>query len=97
FEDHFALIWRRASPRLFYRKQDRLLTKPEYDRLPVEEQASVSRVRVPEAEIKTLVDIAIELHSKAREQQTDWRWWVPIVASATVTLAAVLVGAWIRK
>ena len=49
-------------------------------------------VRVPDAEIKTLIDIAIELHSKAREQQTDWRWWVPIVASFLGSLVAVLLG-----
>lgn len=96
-EDHYALIWRRASPRLFYRKEDRLLTKPEFDGLPVEGRTFVSRVRVPEAEIKTLVDIAIELHSNAREQQTDWRWWVPIVAGVVATLVAVVVGAWLSK
>lgn len=91
-EDHYALVWRRASPRLFYRKEDRLLTKPEFDQLPAAEQSFVSRVRVPEAEIKTLVDIAIELHSKAREQQIDWRWWVPIAASFVGALIAVLLG-----
>ncbi len=70
-EDHYALIWRRASPRLFYRKEDRLVTKPEYDQLSIDERSFVSRVRVPDAEIKTLIDIAIELHAKAREQHTD--------------------------
>ncbi len=91
-EDHYALIWRRASPRLFYRKEDRLLTKPEYDQLSTDERSLVSRVRVPDAEIKTLIDIAIELHAKAREQHTDWRWWVPIVASFLGSLVAVLLG-----
>lgn len=90
--DHYALIWRRASPRLFYRKEDRLLSKPEYDQLSAEERTFVSRVRVPDAEIKTLIDIAIELHAKAREQHTDWRWWVPTVASFVGSLVAVLLG-----
>jgi len=90
--DHYALIWRRASPRLFYRREDRLLTQPEFDKLSLGDQAYVSRVRVPEGEIKTLVDVAIELHSKARQQQVDWRWWVPVVASFAGALLAVLLG-----
>lgn len=92
YEDHYALIWRRASPRLYFRKEDRRISKPEYDQLSQEERNFVSRVRVPESEIKTLIDIAIELHAKAREQHTDWRWWVPIVASFFGSLVAVLLG-----
>lgn len=52
-EDHYALIWRRASPRLYCRKEDRLLTKPEYDQLSIDERSSVSRVQLPDAEINT--------------------------------------------
>ena len=29
---------------------------------------------------------------KARERHTDWRWWVPIVASFAGSLIAVLLG-----
>lgn len=92
FRDHYALIWRRALPRLYHRKLDRPLTKPEFDSLPPEDQRDVSRLRVPDGEIKTLVDIAIELHSKAREQHVDWRWWVPTAASFAGALLAVLLG-----
>lgn len=81
-EGHYALIWRRASPRLHSRKEDRLLAKPEFDQLSVEDRRSVSRVRVPDAEIKTLIDKAIELHAKAREQHTDWRWWFRLLRAS---------------
>jgi hypothetical protein len=92
YEGHYALIWRRASPRLFFRKEGKMLTQTEFDKLPDADKRLVSRPRVPEQEIKTLIDIAIELHAKAREQHTDWRWWVPTVASFFGSLIAVLLG-----
>ena len=92
FQDHYALIWRRASPRLFHRKLDKLLTRPEYEKLPADQRSDVSRVRVPDTEIKTLIDIAIELHAKAREQEVDSRWWIPIATSFVGALIAVLLG-----
>lgn len=97
YEGHYALIWRRASPRLFFRKESRSLTQAEYDALPVSDQKLVSRPPVPEQQIKTLIDLAVELHAKAREQHTDWRWWVPIVASFLGSLVAVLVGVALGK
>lgn len=90
--DSYALIWRRASPRNFYRKEDRSITHAEYEHMSKDERAFVSRARVPDGEVKTLVDIAIELHSKAREQHIDWRWWVPTAASFVGALLAVLIG-----
>ena len=90
--DAYALVWRRASPRNFYRLEGRAVTPAEFDGLTNEQQGYVSRVRVPEGEIKTLIDIAVELHSKAREQHIDWRWWVPTAASFVGALLAVLLG-----
>ena len=92
YPDHYALIWRRASPRLFYRPEGRMLTQAEYGALADPDKSNVSRARVPEDEVKTLIDIAIELHAKAREQQVDWRWWVPTAASFVGALIAVALG-----
>jgi hypothetical protein len=92
YQDHYALIYRRASPRLFYRKESRMLTRAEFNALPDSEKGQVSRPRVPEEDIRTLIGIAVDLHAKAREQHTDWRWWVPIVASFLGSLIAVLLG-----
>ncbi|WP_419694406.1 hypothetical protein ACN2CC_28105 [Mesorhizobium muleiense] len=90
YEGHYALLWRRALPRRFFRKESRMLSQAEFDTLPQADKMLVSRPRVPDQEIRTLIDIAIELHAKAREQHTDWRWWVPIVASFLGALVAVL-------
>lgn len=92
YQDHYALIWRRALPRRFFRKESRTLSQAEFDALPVTDKAEVSRLRVPDQDIKTLIYLAADLHAKAREQQTDKRWWVPIVASFLGSLVAVLLG-----
>ena len=92
YEGHYALIWRRALPRRFFRKLSKMLTQSEFDALSADDKRWVSRPSVPDQEIKTLIDIAIELHAKAREQHADWRWWVPIVASFLGSLVAVLLG-----
>lgn len=92
YKGHYALIWRRATPRLYFRKESRVLTQSEFDGLTEEDKKFVSRLRVPDQEVKTLIDIAIELHAKAREQQVDRRWWVPLVASFVGSILAVLIG-----
>ncbi|TGR88746.1 N-carbamoyl-L-amino acid amidohydrolase [Mesorhizobium sp. M2D.F.Ca.ET.223.01.1.1] len=92
YEGYYALIWRRASPRLFFRKEGRLLTQAEYNGLPDLDKTLVSRPPVPTQQIKTLIDLAVELHAKAREQHTDWRWWVPIVTSFLGSFIGVLSG-----
>lgn len=91
-DDHYALIWRRALPRRYFRKADKMLTMTQLEALPEADKAFVSRPPVPEQQIKTLIEIAVELHTKAREHHTDWRWWVPIVASFAGSLIAVLLG-----
>lgn len=85
-EDHFALIWRRALPRRFYRPERRLLSQEEYDLLSCDQRQWVSRPPVPEDQLKTLIDIAVTLHARQQEQGKSW---VPLVAN----LPSVIVGA----
>jgi hypothetical protein len=88
----YALIWRQALPRLYYRSESRMITPAEYAAMTQQQRGLVSRPPVPEQQVKTLIDIAIGLHEKARQQHADWRWWVPIVASFVGSLVAVLLG-----
>lgn len=87
--DHYALIWRRALPRLFFRPERRMLTQDEYKALPAEKKAWVSRPQVPEDQVKTLVDIAVALHAKQYEHDQRWQWWVTLLFNA----AAAAIGA----
>lgn len=88
----YALIWRRALPQLYFRLESRMVTHAELAKMPEKHRAFVSRPPVPEQQIETLIDLAIDLHEKAVQQHTDWRWWVPTAASFAGALLAVLLG-----
>lgn len=90
--DHYALVWRRALPRRYYRPEGRLLSQNEFEALSAEEMKLVSRPPVPETQIETLVDIAITLHAKQEDQNRDRRWWIPIVASFLGSVVGATIG-----
>jgi hypothetical protein len=76
----YALIWRRA-----------LVTNKEYEALTEQEKQKVGQPAVPEAQIKTLVDMAINLHGEALAASRDWRWWIaPAVSFAGSFFGAIL-------
>jgi hypothetical protein len=75
-DDSYALIWRRALPRRYDRATKQLITDAEYDALSAQEKAKITRPAVPESQIKTLMDMAVDLHSRAVEANRDWRWWI---------------------
>ena len=99
--DHYALVWRRALPRRFYRRLSKMLSQDEYEELSEKEKLLVSRPPIPEPQIGTLVDIAITLHARQTDQHRDWRWWVPIVVgfigSGIGAIIGVLATAWRLK
>jgi hypothetical protein len=92
YADHYALIWRRAMPRRYSRLKSRMLTQAEYEELPNDQKANVSRPPVPEEQINTLVDIAVTLHEKQLELHRDWRWWVPVIFGFIGSIVGALIG-----
>jgi hypothetical protein len=91
-----SLVWRRQYPKRFQVDEERVLTKEEFERLDESAKERVSRVRLTPADIKTLVDTAINLHARALEEQKERRWWLPL-ASAIGGLIGGVVGALIGK
>lgn len=84
-----SLVWRRQFPKRFHVDRDKILTNEEYVSLLPEEYVFLSRAPLSPADIKTLIDAAINLHSRAVELQREDRWWLTLVSSA----AGGLVGA----
>jgi hypothetical protein len=70
-----------------------MLSQVQYDALTLEQKKWVSRPPVPEEQIKTLVDIAITLHSRQLDQSRDWRWWVAIATSFIGVIVGAFLGA----
>jgi uncharacterized membrane protein YfcA len=47
------------------------------------------------ADIKTLIDTAISLHSRALEAQKHHQWYRPLLLQAGAGLLGALIGAWV--
>ena len=90
--EQYALVWRRALPSRYDRRARALLTDDDYEALPDHERERyISRPPLPDAQIKTLIDVATNLHTRAVEQSRDWRWWV----QPLLTLLTSFVGAFV--
>jgi hypothetical protein len=87
--EDYALIWRRALPGRYNFETQSMVTNKEYGALTEQEKQKVGRPPVPEAQIKTLIDMAINLHGEALEASRDWRWWI----APAVSFAGSFVGA----
>jgi hypothetical protein len=86
-----SLVWRRQYPKRFQVDDERVLTREEFDALDEKAKERVSRVRLTPADIKALVDTAINLHARALEEQKEKRWWIPL-ASAIGGLIGGVIG-----
>jgi hypothetical protein len=90
-----SLVWRRQYPRRFQVDTQQNLTFAEYEGLSDEDKKRVSRNTLTPQDIKTLVDTAIELHSRAVDLQHEKRWWIPLVSSAIGGSIGAAIGAFL--
>lgn len=87
-----SLVWRRQFPKRYSVDLERTLSNQEFDELETAEKLRVSRIPLGASEIKTLIDTAVNLHSRALEHQKDRRWWVAL-CSAAGGIVGALIGA----
>ena len=93
-----SLVWRRQYPRRYDVDSEKKLTKEEYEALPeTRKESRISRNPLTPDDIKTLIDTAIDLHSRALEQQKENRWWIPLVVSAIGGLIGAIIGGLIKS
>ena len=96
----YSLVWRRAGNSRYHRRLGKIMDQVEVDLLPEEERRRyITRPPVPEGQIKTLLDTAINLHQHATEAQRDRRWWITPVTAIVSTIgsfAGAIVGALIK-
>jgi hypothetical protein len=89
-----SLVWRRQYPKRYSIDSLTKLSKEQYDNLTTEQKARVSRVPLLASDIKTLVDTAINLHSRAVETQKHQQWYKPLLLQAFAALIGAVIGAW---
>lgn len=91
-----ALVWRRQLPKRFHVDEERRLSAAETLALDEAGMERVSREPLSAHDIRSLIDTAVGLHSRALDQQKERRWWLPLVTAVAALFGAVL-GAWLKS
>jgi hypothetical protein len=91
-----SLVWRRQFSKNYHVTRQQRLSDEECANLPEDEQKKLSRPPLAPADIKTLIDAAINLHSRAIELRRESRWWVPL-AGAVGGLVGAVIGALLKS
>ncbi|MGB9989854.1 hypothetical protein [Pseudoduganella rhizocola] len=86
-----SLVWRRQYPKRYHVDRQEMLTEQEYKLLDEDETTRLSRPPLGPGDIKTLIDAATNLHTRAVELRRESRWWVPL-AGALGALAGAIIG-----
>jgi hypothetical protein len=93
-KDRVSLAWRRSHQRTYHVDRNEILTKEECDSLGEQERNErLSRTPLNNNDIETLINTAINLHTRAIESEKEKRWMLP----SLVTIVAVLLGAYLGK
>jgi len=91
-----SLVWRRNYPKRFDVDKEQKITKEEFYKLTDEQKARISRDPLTNSDISTLINTAINLHSRALEYKKDKRWWIAgimgIIGVVIAYLLAALLG-----
>ncbi|WDE06470.1 N-carbamoyl-L-amino acid amidohydrolase [Thalassomonas viridans] len=87
-----SLVWRRNYQKLYNVDLEEKVSREAYKNLTDKEKNRYSRIPLSNSDISTLIDTAINLHSREIEHKQDSRWWVAIVSG----LVGVIVGSLIK-
>lgn len=90
-----SLVWRRQYQKRYHVDRQKILSQQEIEELPDGEETRLSRPPLTPTDIKTLIDAAINLHSRAVELRRDSRWWVPL-AGAVGGLVGAIAGSLLK-
>lgn len=91
-----SLVWRRQYEKRYHVDREERLSTEEYNALSDAEKERVSRDPLTPADIKTLLDTAISLHSRAVEFQRERSWWKSPLLSIIGALVGAIVGTWLH-
>lgn len=91
-----SLVWRRQFPKQYHVDLGRQISDEEFKVLPSEKRDRLTRGPLSPADIKTLIDAAINLHSTAVELRREGRWWAQALITAAAGLVGAVLGAWLK-
>ena len=90
--------WRdvfKAHPEFFRENEEHLFSLMWRKGMP---HTADSKTREPLSgdQIMALMDTALQFHAKAKEEQREKRWWLPLVAAA-MGFAGAVIGAYLKS
>jgi hypothetical protein len=91
-----SLVWRRQYAKHYDVDSETKISTAEFEALPSDRKNRVSRDPLSPADIKTLIDTAINMHSRAVELQRERGWWKSPLLSAIAALIGAAAGALIK-
>lgn len=89
-----SLVVRRQHQKLYDVDQEKKISREEYNSLASKDR--ISRTPLTADEISTLINTAIEMHSRAVDQENLRKWWVPL-ATAGAGFVGAVIGAFISS
>lgn len=87
-----SLVWRRNYQKLYDVDKEIKITREEFNALPSDQKQRISRNPLTNSDVTTLVNTAINLHTREMEHKKDSRWWI----SGVIGLLGVIIGAIIK-
>lgn len=87
-----SLVWRRNYQKLYDVDREDKISREDYKLLTATQKKRISRNPLTNSDISTLVNTAINLHSREIEHKKDSRWWI----SGVIGLLGVILGAIIK-
>jgi hypothetical protein len=84
-----SLVWRRSHQKLYDVDREEKISREEFRALTDEAKQRISRTPLTNSDISTLINTAINLHSREIEHKKDSRWWI----TGAIGLVGVILGA----
>lgn len=89
-----SLVWRRQYAKCYSVDTRKEISDDDFELLNDDQKRRISRTPLSAADIKTLLDTAINLHSRALEAKRDQLWYKPFLLQALAGVLGAAIGAW---
>lgn len=84
-----SLVARRQHPKNYNVDTRNYIEKADFGTLSAEQKQRISRSPLRQDEIASLIQTAVELHSRALEQTKDRRWWLPVLTALIAAISGI--------
>lgn len=91
-----SLVWRRNNSKNYDVDTRAEIPKADFLALSAKQKTRISRSPLGNNDISTLINSAINLHSRALQQRQDKRWWFPIAIGIVAGIVSFIANRFIE-